>query len=217
MATISGLTSAARTDTARTTGPQEMGQDEFLKLLVTQLKHQDPLKPMDNTQFVTQLAQFSQLEQSAKQAQLLQQSLDAQTASRQYALLPMVGHQVGLLSPLLQLGADRAPITFALEKNAVSVRVDILDPQGQVIRTMDYADRHAGLHSVEWDGRDKNGFRMPAGLYEYRLTATDAQGATVPAQPQAQLTVSGIRMVDGQAKLAVGDFNIDPSAVVEVR
>ena len=88
MAVISGITAAeTATDTTRTTGPKEMGQEDFLQLLVTQLKNQDPLKPTDNTEFVAQLAQFSQLEQSVKQAQLLQQNLDAQQASRQFTTL----------------------------------------------------------------------------------------------------------------------------------
>ena len=69
-------------------GNQQMGQNDFLKLLVTQLKNQDPLKPMDNTAFVAELAQFSQLDQSTKQVQLLEQSIAQQTDSLQYTLLP---------------------------------------------------------------------------------------------------------------------------------
>ena len=177
---ISGVTTTSSpADQVRSTGSKEMGQDDFLNLLVTQLKNQDPLKPMDNTEFVSQLAQFSQLEQSAKQAALLQKSLDAQTASHQYALLPMVGRTVGLLSPLTQLGEGPAPIRYALDGNAQRVRINILDSQGEVIRTMDYSDRPAGVNTAEWDGFNRNGTRMPAGLYEYRITATNAQGAAV--------------------------------------
>lgn len=219
MAVISGVTTTttAVAETPRTTGSGELGQGDFLKLLVTQLKHQDPLKPMDNTEFVTQLAQFSLLDQSAKQGQLLQQSLDAQNASLQFTLLPMVGRDISLLRPLIQLGNGPAPIKYALEQDAERVQVSILNPQGQVIRTLDYSNRQSGLNLAEWDGRDQNGSQMPAGLYEYRLSATDTQGTAVNAQSQAQLTVSGIRIVNGKAMLAVGDFNIDPSAIVELR
>ncbi len=215
---ISGVTTGSTSaESPRKTGSKDMGQDDFLNLLVTQLKNQDPLKPMDNTEFVSQLAQFSQLEQSAKQAGLLQKSLDAQTASHQYALLPMVGRTVGLLSPLTQLGEGPAPIRYALDGNAQNVRISILDPQGGVIRTMDYSGRPAGVNTAEWDGFDRNGTRMPAGLYEYRITATNAQGTAVLAQSQAELTVTGVRMVGGAAKLAIGDFNVDPSTVIELR
>ena len=91
------------------TGPRQMGQDDFLKLLITQLKNQDPLSPTDNTEFVSQLTQFSQLEQTAKQAQLLQQSLDAQAASLQFTLLPMIGRTVTVGQALVQLGNGPTP------------------------------------------------------------------------------------------------------------
>lgn len=217
MIDLSALSSTPTAPAPKATGSRELGQGDFLTLLVTQLKNQDPLNPTNNTEFVAQLAQFSQLEQSAKQAQLLQRSLDAQAASLQFTLLPMVGRTVTVDHPLVQLGNGPAPISYALDKNAAAVRVNILDPQGQVIRTLDYRDRPAGQNLTEWDGRNQNGALMPAGIYQYALTATDALGASVSARTAGQLTVSGIRMEEGKAKLVAGDLSIDPSAVVELR
>lgn len=214
---ISGVTTTAPATTPETTGPRQLGQGDFLKLLVTQLKNQDPLKPTDNTEFVAQLAQFSQLDQSAKQAQLLQQSLDAQTASLQFTLLPMVGRSVSLDRALTQLGAGSAPITYELEQPAASVRVTILNRQGQAVRSLNYSNRDAGLNEVQWDGRNDNGVRMPEGVYAYGLSATDVRGSAVAAQSLARLTVSGIRMEEGKPKLIVGDLSIDPAAITEVR
>lgn len=217
MATISGVASTTPTPTSQVTGTRELGQGDFLKLLVTQLKHQDPLKPTDNTEFVSQLAQFSQLDQSAKQAQLLQQSLDAQTAALQFTLLPMVGRNVSLDQQLVQLTNGPASITYALEESAAAVRINILDGDGRMIRTLDSVSRQAGANVTEWDGRDYNGVRMPAGVYQYALAARDVQGAPVAAQGRAQLTVSGIRMEDGRPKLLAGNQAIDPGSIIEVR
>ena len=218
MSTITGVTAAeTATDTPRSTGPRELGQGDFLKLLVTQLKHQDPLNPTNNTEFVAQLAQFSQLEQSVKQAQLMQRNLDAQAASFQFTLLPMVGRRVGLDMPLVQVGQGPATIRYALERDAARVRITVLDQQGQAIRTLEYAGRPSGLNVAEWDGKNQNGAPMPPGVYRYALTATDTQGASVPSQGRAHLTVSGIRMEDGVAKLAVGDLTVNPSDVVELQ
>jgi len=218
MATISGVTAAeTAADTTRKSGPKELGQEDFLNLLVTQLKNQDPLKPTDNTEFVAQLAQFSQLEQSVKQAQLLQKNLEAQQASRQFTLLPMVGRQISVDMPLVQYTGGPAPIRYALERDAAKVRIDVSDQEGRLVRRLEYADRPSGLNAVEWDGRSQTGALVPAGVYRYGLSAIDAHGKPVTAQSQAQLKVSGIRMEDGQAKLAVGDVTVDPSDVVELQ
>jgi flagellar basal-body rod modification protein FlgD len=218
MSIISGISAAeSATDTTRTTGSKELGQGDFLKLLVTQLKHQDPLNPTNNTEFVAQLAQFSQLEQSVKQAQLMQQNLDAQAASFQFTLLPMVGRRVGLDLPLVQVGQGPATIRYALERDAARVGINVLDQQGQIIRTLEYAGRPSGLNVAEWDGKNQNGTQMLDGVYRYALLATDAQGASVMSQGRAQLTVSGIRMEEGAAKLVVGDLTVNPSDVVELQ
>ena len=217
MAEISGIGSTSVTSTPVQTGPKTLGQDDFLKLLVTQLKNQDPLKPTDNTEFVSQLAQFSQLEQSAKQAQLLQQSLDAQTASLQVTLLPMVGRTVTIGHPLVQLGEGPATFGYSLEKNAAKVLVSIQNADGQVMRTLEYRDRLAGPNAAEWDGKNQNGVQMPTGLYRYVISAADGEGKSVKVEGRATLTVSGIRMEEGQAKLLVGDLSVDPSEIVELR
>jgi flagellar basal-body rod modification protein FlgD len=219
MATITGVTTTAPSTQSPTegTGPRELGQGDFLKLLVTQLKNQDPLKPTDNTEFVAQLAQFSQLDQSAKQAQLLQKSLDAQTASLQFTLLPLVGRTITLKQPFIQLGDGSAPLDYTLEKRAASVRVTILDQQRQVVRTLEFSNQFAGANRIEWDGRNQNGQQMPAGVYQYAMTATDLQGQPVSVSSRANLTVGGVRMEEGSPKLLVGDLTVDPSTIVEVR
>lgn len=217
MADIAAITSTPITPTSEPAGPRQLGQGDFLKLLVTQLKNQDPLNPTENTEFVAQLAQFSQLDQSAKQAQLLQQSLDAQTASLQFTLLPIVGRTIGVDRSLIQLGDGPAPISYVVEQDAATVHISILDQQGQAVRTLEYRNRPAGQNLSEWDGKNQNGTLMPAGIYRYALSATDSQGAAVIAQNMAQLTVSGVRMEEGRAKLLVGDVTVDPAAIVELR
>ncbi|HWV44465.1 MAG TPA: flagellar hook assembly protein FlgD [Nitrospira sp.] len=217
MVDVSQVNSTGTQSTPEKTGPQQLGQDDFLKLLITQLQNQDPLKPTDNTEFVSQLAQFSQLEQTAKQADLLQKSLDAQTASLQYTLLPMVGRQVSIDRPLTQLENGQASLTYALEKNAARLQITILDQSRQVVRTLDYTNLQAGLNQTQWDGKDSKGVAMPPGVYEYAISAVDQQGASVVATGHAQLTVTGIRMEEGQPKLAIGTLTVDPSEIVEVQ
>lgn len=217
MVDVSALTSAGTTPAPERTGPRQLGQDDFLKLLITQLKNQDPLKPTDNTEFVSQLAQFSQLEQSAKQASLLQQSLDAQTLSLQFTLLPMIGRTVTIGQPLVQLGEGPAVFGYTVDKNAAKVLINIQDHQGQLVRSLEYRDKLAGVHAAEWDGKNQGGLPMPKGLYRYVISALDSEGKAVPVEGRASLVVSGVRMDEGQAKLLVGDLAIEPSEIVELR
>lgn len=217
MIDVSTLNSAGTPETPNKTGPRQLGQDDFLKLLVTQLKSQDPLKPTDNAEFVSQLAQFSQLEQTAKQSELLQKSLDAQSASLQFTLLPMVGRRISIDRPLVQLESGQGSMTYALEKNAARVQIAILDQQRQVVRTLDATGLQAGLNQARWDGKDSKGAVMPPGVYEYAISAVDQQGASIVAKGRAQLTVTGVRMEEGQPRLAVGALTVDPSDIVEVQ
>lgn len=221
MSTVSAATSSETTLASAATPAQailkqkDLGKNDFLNLLVTQLKNQDPLKPMDSSSFIAELAQFSQLEQSANQVALLQKSLDAQTASQQFSLLPLVGREVSIDGAVIQLGAGPAMLDYSLGQDAASVNLSILNAAGQVIRTGNLGNQGAGLQQVVWDGKDQNGTTMPPGTYTYAVTALDGQGQAVPVATTSRLTVSGVRVEGGQAKLAVGNQTIEPGSIIE--
>ncbi|MDP1946100.1 MAG: flagellar hook assembly protein FlgD [Nitrospirota bacterium] len=221
MATINGATSSTIASAANPTPASlkqaELGKNDFLNLLVTQLKNQDPLKPMDSSSFVAELAQFSQLEQSSNQSTLLGKVLDAQNSSLQYSLLPLIGRDVRVEGAIIPLGSGPAPLDYNLNEDAVSVRASILNASNQTIRTLDLGSQSAGEQHVVWDGRDGNGTLMPPGTYTYSVAARNSQNQPVPITATSRLTVSGIRVVEGQPRLAAGENTIDPSAVIEFR
>lgn len=208
---------SAQPSLAELTGGQQMGRNDFLKLLVTQLKNQDPLKPMDNTEFVAELAQFSQLDQSTQQVELLQKSLDNQSAAMQFAVLPMIGRTVKVEGALIQLGAGPAPLTYTLDRDATSVRVAILNESNQLVRTLDFGSQGQGEQTAQWDGRNQFGATMPAGSYHYEIAARDVAGAAVPVVTTALLTVTGVRNDNGATQLVAGNQVIDRSAILELR
>ena len=90
MIDIAALTNSRATPAATATGPKELGQDEFLKLLVTQLKYQDPLKPLENQDFIAQTAQFSQLNQMTDLVRLMKRSVELQESSLASSEKPIV-------------------------------------------------------------------------------------------------------------------------------
>lgn len=195
--------------------PRELGQDDFLRLLVTQLKNQDPLKPVENAQFIAELAQFSQLEQSAKQVKLLEQNIAAQAASLQFSMLPLVGRDVRFNGAVVQLNKESVPMQFSLNQDAASVGLTVLDEADRAIRTVALGPQRAGEHTVNWDGRDQNGNSAAPGTYKFAVSALDARGERISAATTSTMKVMGVRLLDGQPRVLVGNTVLDPDSIVE--
>lgn len=196
-------------------GPKQLGQEDFLRLLLAQLQNQDPLKPIENEAFIAQLAQFSQLEQSVKQVKLLEQSLSADSLNRQLSMVPLVGRQVKVTGGLVELGAGPARIDYTLAGDAESVQVVILTSSKQTVRTLNVGAKPAGTHQVAWDGKDNTGVQVPPGTYLVEIVATDRQGAHVDTTASSLATVSAVRIDNGNPLLLIGGQAVDPKDVVE--
>ncbi|MCC6201965.1 MAG: flagellar hook assembly protein FlgD [Gammaproteobacteria bacterium] len=169
---------------------KELGQDEFFKLMITQLKNQDPMKPMENGEFLAQIAQFStvngitSLQQSfATLASSLQsgQALQAST---------MVGRSVLLASDRVQLGSDAAASgAVELDREATEVTVTISDATGQVVKRLNLGAHAAGSVPFTWAGVDEFGASVPQG--DYRVSAQASYGV---GAPQALTTLARVKV-----------------------
>ncbi|AKP74206.1 Basal-body rod modification protein FlgD (plasmid) [Piscirickettsia salmonis] len=151
---------------------KELGQDDFLKLLTTQLKHQDPMQPQENGEFLAQMAQFSTVDgiNSINDAVgSLVAELKSTTALQASAL---VGRSVlaesdkGLLIEGEEFKAD-----IEVPKNAKEVKVNIFTDGGSLVRQVEIGDLADGNYSFVWDGKDENGNVMPAGRYQFAAEA----------------------------------------------
>ncbi|HSH00429.1 MAG TPA: flagellar hook assembly protein FlgD [candidate division Zixibacteria bacterium] len=215
------IISPQATDTrgnAITTGAQQVvGKDEFLKLFVTKLKHQDPLDPMKDEDFIAQLAQFSSLEQLTNMNANLESSinwdvLNNQTINNSIAA-QLIGTEVVAELSEVYLSSHNAPkIAFELPEPAASVSIQILDRAGNVVRTLDRQDVPAGHNSIVWDGKDENGERMPEGTYTLAGSAVGRDGGSLEPSLSMVGVVSGVvyrggiafLKLDG-AEVALGD------------
>ncbi len=155
-----------------------LGQADFLSLLVQQMRNQDPTKPMDSSQMVSQLAQISQV--SATQS--LQSSFDSLSQSLQGNQIlqasSMVGRSVTVPSTAGQLqdsglaGAVNAP------DGGGTVLVQIINADGNVVRTLNLGKPSAGLVGFQWDGKDDGGTALPTGTYGLKAQAGNTAVAT---------------------------------------
>jgi flagellar basal-body rod modification protein FlgD len=180
-----------------------MGKDAFLKLLVAQISHQDPLKPMDDTAFVAQLAQFSSLEQSIGINKRLDDLAAQERAAGNTQLAALVGKSVTLKGNTVSIDGSTiaAPVSFTLGGAATSVDVSIADSTGKTVRTMHLGARSAGLLQGVWDGRDDTGLAQPAGTYQVIVTAKSAAGGSVDVSQEATGVLQSIDFAGNSPKL----------------
>ncbi|MDQ5985771.1 MAG: hypothetical protein CSYNP_01488 [Syntrophus sp. SKADARSKE-3] len=180
--------SQATTHTSTATG-KTLGKDDFLKMLLAQMKNQDPLNPQDGAQFASQLAQFSSLEQLQNlNASISNQTLSMTTMAHTQAV-SMIGKTVNISGGNSLVAAGQPlDINYTLDKDAQNVVVSILDQNGNEVKTITASDQKAGQNSVKWDMSSDT-----KGSYTFKVSATDASGSDVTASTMAQGTVSAVQ------------------------
>lgn len=194
--TLAGLASGG------STGIADVNFDTFLKLLVTQLQNQDPLNPMDGTQFTSQIAQFSQLEQTVKSNSLLEKLSKTQDYSLQGLAIGSIGKEVLMPGSAGQLVDGKMDFGYKLGEIAGRVDVEVVDASGRTIRTFE-ADGAEGPHSISWDGTDDDGNLQPDGPYSLRISAADFEGTKIPVDIYTYGVVTEVTN-DGSGGVSVG-------------
>ncbi len=186
-----------------------LGKDEFLNLLVTQLQYQDPLNPMDNTEFTAQLAQFSSLEQLSNLNDKFDTLTQSQTALNNTQAVSYIGQTVLADGSGIQFdGTTPVDCIFELEGAAAGSEINIYDGSGQFVRTLDAGALDSGQQAVSWDGRDQEGNLQPAGQYDFEVLAVDAEDGAVAVTTLTRGTVTGVTFRSGNAYLTAAGKDI---------
>ncbi len=159
-----------------------LGSDVFLRLLVTQLQSQDPTNPVQNEDFVAQLAQFTTLEQATSTNKLLEKLIGQDTQRTQLDLVNLIGRTVVAQGDTVSIAGDEQPtLGYALSGEARSVTIKVLDSNQQVVRTLESTDvQKAGANQIQWDGLNDSGDRVPEGVYQFIVKAQDVNKQPVP-------------------------------------
>lgn len=201
---------------AQGTPGSDLGKDEFLRLLVTQLQNQDPVNPMDSSQFASQLAQFNSVEQlinvnsSIENMAASQEVIGAGLSNTLAASLP--GKKVKAYAEVIRFDGDK-PTEFGynLSSTADKVEIEIISENGDVIRTVNFENKGPGEHTWEWDGKTTDGKSLPAGDYSIRVTAQDGDAEVQTntfiygTVDRVKYTPTGVQLLVNGAYIGLGD------------
>lgn len=160
----------------------ELGQDDFLTLMITQFRNQDPFEPMDNGEFLGQLAQFSTVSGIDSLNSAFEGLAGALRDEQALQAANLVGRTVladadaGYFDGTSTLGG-----AVELGGAASNVQIDITNSAGELVRTIDLGERAAGTVRFDWDGRNADGDVMDAG--QYRINARVIRGANIESIP----------------------------------
>jgi len=175
-------------------------QDRFLKLLVTQMRNQDPLNPMDNAQVTSQLAQISTVSGIDTLNTTLAAMASSFTAAQTLQASSLIGHSV--LAPgndlILQNGA--AAGGMQLDQPADAVTVTVIGPNGQTVKTIQLGPQQAGTRTFVWDGSTDAGGQAPDGAYVFKVSAVQG-GKPISVQALGYGLVQSVTLGSGQVQL----------------
>ena len=205
----SSAANATPTSSSSTTGPGALAQfsnnfQSFLTLLTAQLQHQDPLNPMDSTQFTSQLVQFTGVEQGILQNQNLQQLISLQSNTQLANDVGYIGMQINDSGNKVQLTSGKGTINYDVtDASTAKVVITITDSNGNTVNTLTNSSPSQGQQSVQWDGTNTNGTVVADGTYNIQVQGFNAQGNPVSVTTGSTGTVSNVSMVNGQAVLTL--------------
>jgi flagellar basal-body rod modification protein FlgD len=214
MMTVNTNTTTAASSGTATTGTTKsiLGQDDFMKMLIAQLQNQDPLNPMDGTQFAAQLAQFSTVEQVSNMSTQLKTMNASIAAMNNTQMASLIGSQVTAQGNTISVTGSSSTLTYNLASAIQKGAIKIYNSNGVAVKSLDIGSQSAGVNSVTWDSSG-----LPTGTYTYDIAATDKNGVSIPATTMVNGTITGITYKDSTPYITVNGQNIAFSSVSAIK
>jgi flagellar basal-body rod modification protein FlgD len=192
--------------TDKTAKNDALGKDAFLKLLITQLQHQDPLNPLDDKEFIAQLAQFSSLEQMNNISEGINALVNKTQAQDMLNSVNYIGKEVVASgSSVSKFGEAVSPVFFTLNGPASEVQVNVYDNNNNLIRSEKLAAMQAGEFQYLWDGRDYTGAMADNGSYNVYFSAEGPKGEPVFVDTEVSGTIMALERIDGATHFRLND------------
>ena len=197
---------------------KELSSTDFLNLLTKELQYQDPMKPMENTEYAAMLAQFSTLQAQTAMTKDIEQLNQLAGSINNMNALSFIGKSVNATGNIVNYSGTPVNLDYKLDKTAAKVEVKILDSAtGATVRTLTAKNVAAGKNSVTWDGMDSTGKTAAKGRYVFAVTAYDGTGAKVSGSTYVDGTVTGVKYADGVTYLTIGNKEVKISDINTIK
>lgn len=204
----------------RAVGSDKLDKDAFMKLMLSQMKNQDPTNPLKSHEMAAQLAQFTSVEQMMNMNQTLTELKNAQKPQEGFQALNFIGKAVsGDSAKLVRMKGDKDhDFTFVLGEDARDMDIRIRDANGDAVRTVSLHDLKQGENRFSWNGQDDRGHAMPAGEYKFFPEAKTATGKKVGVKTDFEGIITGLNYTTEGPVLLVGNQSVkikDVKRIVE--
>jgi flagellar basal-body rod modification protein FlgD len=185
---------------------KQLDKDDFMRIMITEMRHQDPTKPMDSDRMATQMAQITSVEQLKNVSNAIEKMTEKNSASDRLAMSGMIGktvtvdkgrfaHQKGTISP----------VSFDLPEDAAKIKISILDERGDEVAQRELEPMKAGTNLYNWDGITASNTQGNTGNYLVRVEAENAKGAKIKVDSISREQIVGVSFDGGETNFLVGD------------
>ncbi len=199
-------------------GSKSLDQSDFMTLFIKQLQYQDPMKPMDNYEMASQLAQFSSMQATTKMSDNIEKLLNSQTSQNNLQLLGLLGNKVQVAGDMMAVkGGAVTPTEFNLSGATNTVKLQVFDAADHLVWQEDKGGLPAGPYELDWDGKNLAGSAVADGSYYYKVNAYGSTGQMVDVNYKTTGKVTGVNFTDGLAKLTIdGYIEVGPDEILKV-
>ncbi len=185
---------------------KQLDKDDFMRIMITEMRHQDPTKPMDSDRMATQMAQITSVEQLKNVSNAIEKLSDRNSASDRLAMSGMIGKSVTVdKGRFTHQKGTVSPINFELPEDASKIKLTILDERGDEVASRELEPMKSGLNVFNWDGVTASNTQGGTGTYLVRVDAENAKGSKLKIDSVSRETVVGVSFDGGEAQFLVGD------------
>ena len=215
--TITGINEVMSKNDINEINTNELGKNDFLNLLVAQLENQDPLNPMDSTDFTAQLAQFSALEQMTNVNTNLKTMIEYQNTINNSQVVDFIGKSIKTSGNSVEIGdGNSANLLFDIESDASQVIITIYDKVGGIANILECGSMGAGSKKIIWNGTDLYGNKIADGIYNFVVNAKGFDGNAVETKTYSESKINSIIFNEGKPYLVTGNMEFSLEDVKEI-